>query len=66
MNITAAEKIVLIKMQNAGRVLALENMSVREVRTLDRLAVKGVVIRSCGEGRDTYWKLNDNVILLRV
>ena len=62
MNITAAEKMVLIKMQNAGRVLALENMSVREVRTLDRLAVKGVVIRS----HHTYWKLNDNVILLRV
>jgi hypothetical protein len=65
MDVTAAEKMVLKKMSNSGGNLSLKNMSVREIRALDRLVVKNVVTKF-GKGLTIFWKLNDNVILLVV
>ena len=64
MDVTAAEKMVLKKMRNSGNNLSLKNMSVREIRALNRLVVKNVVTRFGEEDRVTFWKLNDNVVLL--
>ena len=66
MDVTAAEKKVLKKMRNSGNNLSLKNMSVREIRALDRLVVKNVVTKFGEEIHTTFWKLNDNVVLLAV
>jgi hypothetical protein len=63
-------------MQKAGGTLSLKNMSVREIKALNRLTVKEVVTRMDKNilgsydgywGDDnTYWKLNNNIILLTI